>query len=176
MHRSSYEKMSDFVSKYLSKDGALRILDVGSMGINGTYKPLFGHEGWEYFGCDIAPGRNVDIVLHDPYTWSMIPTESFEVVISGQALEHIEYFWLTMLEIARVLKKGGLCCLIAPSGGHVHRFPVDCWRFLPDGWRALAKHSQLEVVETYVSARGSTGYDDGSDEWMDSVFIGRKPL
>lgn len=167
LHRSSYEKMKNFVSSYLKKDSALMILDVGAQDVNGTYRPLFNHEGWQYFGCDTAPGTNVDIVLKDPYNWSDIATASFDVVISGQAFEHIEYFWLTMLEIARALKEGGMCCLIAPSGGPEHRYPVDCWRFFPDGWRALARYSQLEVVETYV--------DTSADTWLDSILIARKP-
>ena len=75
---------------------------------------------------DMTPGKNVDIVLPSPYRWRGIESNSVDVLISGQAFEHIEFFWITMLEIARVLKPGGLCCIIAPSGGAEHKYPVDC--------------------------------------------------
>ena len=95
-------------------------------------------------------------------------------MISGQAFEHIEFFWLTMLEISRVLKPEGLCCLIAPSSGPEHRYPVDCWRFYPDGFAALARFTSLKVLEVY-SQDGPTGYQDGSDMWQDTVLVCRKP-
>ena len=30
----------------------------------------------------------------------------------------------------------------APSRGPEHRYPNDCWRFYPDGYRALAKYAR----------------------------------
>ncbi|MBE0557420.1 MAG: methyltransferase domain-containing protein [Proteobacteria bacterium] len=122
----------------------------------------------------MAAGKNVDIVLQDPYDWRELRPDSADVVVSGQAFEHIEFFWLTMLEIARVLKPGGLCCLIAPSAGPEHRYPVDCWRFYTDGFAALARFASLEAVEVY-SRNGTTGYPDESDLWRDTVLVCRKP-
>ena len=93
---------------------------------------------------DLSEGENVDLVLSDPYSWSEIRSSSVDVFVSGQAFEHIEFFWQTMLEIARALKPGGLCCIIAPSGGPEHKYPLDCWRFYPDGFRALARYAGLD--------------------------------
>lgn len=50
-------------------------------------------------------GPNVDVVLKNPYDWDAIESDSFDLVISGQAFEHIEFFWKTMEEMTRVLKK-----------------------------------------------------------------------
>ena len=176
MHQSSMDKMLVFRKKYLAgREGEpLLILDLGSRDVNGSYRGFFEDSCWTYRGIDMAAGENVDIVLQDPYNWREIKSGSVEVVISGQAFEHIEFFWLTMLEIARVLKPQGLCCLIAPSGGPEHRYPVDCWRFYPDGFVALARFASLEVLEVY-SQNGPTGYSDGSDMWQDTVLVCRKP-
>ncbi|WP_425060459.1 hypothetical protein SCACP_11730 [Sporomusa carbonis] len=176
MHTSSYVKMENFVQKYLNCFAAkpLKILDVGSQDINGSYKGLFAGEGWQYTGCDMVEGKNVDIVLHDVYNWSEFESDSFDVVVAGQVFEHIEYMWLAMLEIARVLKEDGICCVIAPSAGVEHRYPVDCWRYYPDGFKALAKFACMETMEAYTEWE-DTRYPDRSGLWHDSVLIARKP-
>jgi SAM-dependent methyltransferase len=167
--------MLAFREKYLEskKNEQLLIIDLGSLDVNGSYREYFEVPPWTYRGIDMAAGKNVDIVLQDPYNWREIQSGSADVVVSGQAFEHIEFFWLTMLEIDRVLKPGGLCCLIAPSGGPEHRYPVDCWRFYPGGLSALARFASLEVLEVY-SRNGTTGYSDGSDMWRDTVLVSRK--
>ncbi len=175
MHLSSLDEMREFREKYLfgKEESPLRILDLGSMAIGGSYRRLFEESQWEYIGVDISSGDNVDIVLSDPYDWLEIESCSIDIVISGQAFEHIEYFWRTMKEIARVLKKGGLCCIIAPSGGREHRYPVDCWRFYPDGFSALARYAGLEVVSVNTHWE-SREYEDDSDQWADTILIARK--
>jgi len=150
----------------------LDILDIGSMDVNGSYRSLFSRRSWRYVGADIQSGANVDIVLGDHYRWRQIRSDSYDVVVSGQAFEHIPFFWLTMQEIARVLKPGGLCCIVAPSEGPEHRYPQDCWRFLPDGMRALADFAGLDVLECSHQTE-ATGLD--GDEWKDCKLVCRKP-
>jgi len=171
------ENMLAFRDKYLKgrEDESLRIFDLGSLDVNGSYREYFDIPEWCYQGMDMAPGKNVDIVLHDPYNWHEIRSESADVLISGQAFEHIEYFWITMLEIARILKSGGLCCIIAPSGGFEHRYPVDCWRFYPDGFTALARFARLEVLDVYAGWEPDPRHTDDSGKWQDCVLVCRKP-
>jgi SAM-dependent methyltransferase len=169
--------MTLFRDTYLKKknDYHLCIYDLGSCDVNGSYRHIFDISPWKYVGVDLSPGQNVDIVLRDPYRWYGIKTNSVDVLISGQAFEHIEYFWVTILEISRVLKPGGLCCIIAPSGGTEHRFPVDCWRFFPDGFTALARFGRLVILEIYTQWKPESRYTDMSNIWRDSVLICRKP-
>lgn len=176
MHQSSLDKMLDFRKKYLdgTQNDSLLILDLGSLDVNGTYREYFDIPPWTYRGVDMAAGKNVDIVLRDPYHWREIKSNSADVLISGQAFEHIEFFWITMLEIARVLKPGGLCCIIAPSAGVEHRYPVDCWRFYPDGFAALARFIRLEVVEVFTQWEPDARYTEHSNMWGDTVLVCRK--
>jgi SAM-dependent methyltransferase len=178
MHPSSFDKMTAFRRDYLEtrRHEPLVIVDLGSLDINGSYRPLFAEPPWTYKGVDLAPGQNVDLVLRDPYHWLEFDTASVDVVISGQAFEHIEFFWETMREIARVLKSHGLCCIIAPSSGPEHRFPIDCWRMYPDGLRAVARYSGLEVLETRTQWEDLAQYDAVSNVWHDSVLVARKPV
>lgn len=176
MHQSSYEKMAYFVEKYLKikLNEELIILDLGSQDINGTYKSLFSSSTWKYIGLDVTKGKNVDIVISDAYSWKNIQSDFADVFVSGQTFEHIDYIWLTMSEIFRVLKPGGLCCIIAPSGGVEHKYPIDCWRIFPDGFKSLAKYAGLEIIEVFTQWENKN-YPDGSDQWHDSVLICQKP-
>ena len=178
MHQSSYNIITRFrelVEKTFPQE-KIKILDIGSYGVNGTYKEIFSEsEKYLYTGLDVNPGPNVDYVPSDPYIWPELQDESFDVIISGQAFEHIEYPWLIVEEMNRVLKKNGLICIVAPSRGPEHKYPVDCWRYYPDGFRSLAKWVHLEVLEAKTSW-GKSGFTDGSDQWGDTFCIFYKPI
>ncbi|HYQ72782.1 MAG TPA: methyltransferase domain-containing protein [Gammaproteobacteria bacterium] len=179
MHESSMDKMRQFREAHLreKEETPLNILDLGSLDVVGnyTYREIFNSPDWSYTGVDMAAGKNVDIVLKNPYSWKEIKSNSVDVFVSGQAFEHVEYIWILMLEVSRVLKPGGICCIIAPAGGFEHRYPVDCWRFYPDGMNALAKFSRLTTVEAYTQWEPQGYTEDNSDVWQDSVLVCRKP-
>jgi SAM-dependent methyltransferase len=167
--------MEAAVDRHLAtKRGAsLAVLDVGSMDVNGSYRPIFADPAWTYTGLDTQAGPGVDVVAHSPYRWP-IPSGSVDVVISGQAFEHIRFPWVTVLEVVRVLRPGGLVVVIAPSAGPEHRYPEDCWRFYPDGMAALAAWADLHVVEA-VTYWAPAGYMENSAQWADSVLVAEKP-
>lgn len=177
MHQSSYRQMQHFVAKYMPKHRGRRlsIVDIGSMDVNGSYRTLFDDKHWQYTGLDLAAGNGVDIVLSNPYHWKEVKTASADVVVSGQALEHVDYFWITLLEIERILKPGGMLCLLVPSGGYEHRYPVDCWRFYPDGLQTMADYMRVQVLEKYALWEDDHPYTDDSREWKDAVLIAQKP-
>lgn len=176
MHQSSFENMQNFKEKYLKsfEDKPLVIFDLGSFDVNGSYREIFDHPGWQYKGLDVEAGKNVDIVLKNNYHWKEIDSDSTDVLVSGQAFEHIEFFWITMLEIARILKPGGLCCIVAPSGGYEHRYPVDCWRFYPDGFSAMARFAKLKVIDVFNQNFQGDQNSDKKDIWKDSVLVCQK--
>ena len=173
MHDSSYEKMDAFVRVHLApyRDKSLEILDFGAqvVGDQGlSYKGLFDADGWNYRGLDIAAGINVNIQVDNAYDWTEVPSDSVDLVISGQAFEHVEYFWASMFEIVRAIKPGGLAVIIAPSGGFEHRYPLDCWRFYRDGFVALAKYVGCDLIDAFT--------DWGNYDWEDSILVVRKPV
>lgn len=157
MHPTSYNAMAVFAG---TLKGKLKVLDVGSRDINGTYRDLFSAH--EYEGLDVVPGSNVDIVAEQPYNYG-IDDESYDVVISGQALEHIEDDARAVNEMVRILKPGGALCLIAPSAGPKHMEP-DYRRYTVESMRELA--AGLDITECYWNHVGI---------WKDVVLIARKP-
>ena len=150
MHKESFELMRYFVEKYLEKNNRLDILDVGSYDVNGSYKTLFQSIKWKYCGLDIVAGPNVDIISKSPYDFNI--SGKFDIVVSGNCLEHVEAPWKWIKEIEKVIKKEGLVCIITPFSIGEHRFPVDCWRILPDGYKyLLEKESNFTVLESSIT-------------------------
>lgn len=179
MHPSSMLRMEWFRNTYLQGlQAQVKVLDVGSFCVadNKSYRQLFNGDKFKYVGLDMVSGPNVDIVAKVPYKWEEIHDDSFDVLISGQAFEHIEFPWLTISEIARVLKPGSLACVIAPNGLCQHRYPVDCWRFFEDGFIALAKWANLEILHASVNLAPLNApigwYDNGN---KDCMVVLRKP-
>lgn len=168
MHVSSYQHMQDLVTRYLDQQQPLSVVDIGSYDVNGSYRTLFGNDNWSYRGVDLEAGPGVDVVLTSPYRLPFA-SGTVDLVISGQAFEHVEFFWMTWLEMLRVLKPGGRIFLIAPSRGPEHRYPQDCWRFYPDGYRALARFGSCELLE--VSTDWEPHPDPGSQAWGDTVGV-----
>lgn len=180
MHRSSYLRMEYLVRHYeeyfVSSEKEIRVLDIGSYDMGGTYKRIFQDARYYYVGMDMAEGPNVDITPGDVYHWEEIADETFDLVISGQAFEHIEYPWLTIKEIARVLKPSGFCIIIAPNSGMEHKAPKDCWRYFGDGLAALEKWADLKVHHTSVGGvPENAAARDWMSEWNDACLAAQKP-
>ena len=167
MHSLSYNEMAANIGKYFEQlpEGA-RVLDIGSLDVNGTYRALI-EPRWEYIGVDVAPGRNVDYVMSSEFDTGL-PESSADAVISGQCLEHCRNPFQLMAEVAKLAKPGAPILIVAPCAGWTqHRYPIDCWRFYPDGMRALFEQSGIECVENpYINI----GRSPGTDCWG----IGRK--
>lgn len=137
------------VAEFVPTDRELTVVDLGSgtsperVAAGMTHGALFADHDATVIGVDVEEKANVDVVLRKPYRLPF-RSNSVDVVISGQVFEHIPFFWASMLEIARVLKPGGLFIMTAPSRGHKHMV-VDCWRYYDDGVRAMAAFTGLVV-------------------------------
>lgn len=167
MHGSAYREMEKFARSL--PDVPLMIADIGSMDVNGSYRPLFSKPKWSYTGLDIAAGSNVDVVLDGHYEWKNVKASAFDVIISGSTLEHTKYPWLVMSQIARILKPGGRMCMIAPYSWGYHEHPVDCWRIYPEGMRAIVELSGLIVDQVYMVEA-----PDHNLKYGDTIAIARK--
>jgi SAM-dependent methyltransferase len=142
------------LDKYLNLEDSLKIADLGSYNVNGCYRTLMP-ENYSYVGIDREAGPNVDVVMTAEYK---IPLEddSFDVLISGQCFEHVRNPFRLMTEAARIVKPKGKVMLTAPFRFAEHRYPIDCWRFLSDGWRAIFEECNITMIHTeYIEAHKS---------------------
>ncbi|MAM60410.1 class I SAM-dependent methyltransferase [Maritimibacter sp. UBA3975] len=147
MHKETISLMKKAFAKHVAAREPGRVLDVGSVGKRRWFRGIWEEGGWTYDGMDLKAGPNVDVVLEDPWRFD-IADGTYDAVISGNMLEHNEFFWLTFLEMSRVLKMGGVMVHVAPSRGPEHRDPQDCWRWYRDGMFAMAKWGGFECRET----------------------------
>ena len=168
MHLTAYKNAESFFEKFCKNmDRSSRVVDFGAYDVNGTMKPIFSpHFG--YIGIDMEKGPNVDIVCKNDST--PFVSNSIEIVVSNSSFEHDTSFWTTFLEMVRICKPNGYIYINAPSQSHYHPFPVDCWRFYKDSWKALEQwaiknNHSIELVETYI---------DEGDHWKNSVGIFKK--
>jgi SAM-dependent methyltransferase len=158
LHASSLQNMAKCYERFvagtdLERKETIEVLDVGGADVNGSYRRIFNGPNVSYRAADLQPGNGVDVVLQDPYRLPF-PDGEIDLVISGQMFEHCEFFWLAFREMVRVLHPEGYLFLIAPSSGGVHRYPVDCYRFNPDSYQALAKYGECFLVDSWQDERG----------------------
>ena len=181
MHPSAMNNCKRFFDTYGDhlKDGT-RVIDIGSLDVNGSLKSVTPKR-FDYVGLDFATGKGVDILLTDAYNLPL-ESESADVIVSSSCFEHAEMFWLSFLEIMRVLKPDGLFYMNAPSNGLFHRYPVDCWRFYTDSGRALVtwgKRSNINpaMLESYTSYQDKGGiFNDFVGVFVkDEKFVSKYP-
>lgn len=134
MHLSALSSMAVLLRR--APSWAKTVLDVGSLDVNGTYRPMLEDVlHWQYTGLDIREGPNVDVVA-PPFNYPF-NDNCFDVVVSGSTLEHVERPWLVVPEMARILKPGGLLAILTHWSFPLHEYPKDCFRFMPDGLTVL---------------------------------------
>ena len=90
-----------------------RVLDAGSMDINGNNRELFAN--CEYTGCDLGEGNNVDLVC--PVHELEFEDGYFDTVCSTEMLEHDEFYAESLNAMARMLKPGGLMFFTCATHG-----------------------------------------------------------
>ena len=171
MHQSSYDRCLDFVHKYLDPlPGPLQIADIGSCNVNGTYRDLFSRSDWQYTGFDLEVGPNVDVVMKSAENWDLSGKHlaAYDIVVSGQVLEHVRRPWRWIHQLTAVCRPSGLIWICAPNTWHYHEWPIDCWRVWPEGMRALFEDAGLDVLECAalgpdtIGVARKTGRSDGS--------------
>lgn len=157
MHPASYSTMRSNIGEYLDTTSPIVVADLGSLDVNGSYRDLFSSDA-QYVGIDLSAGKNVDIVMSGEYSVP-VPDDHFDALISGQCFEHVRNPFRLMGEVKRIVKPGGLLLVTAPFMFSEHRYPIDCWRFLCDGWRAVFDECGLELVKTEYVAAGKRDID-----------------
>ena len=113
MHANSLRLMQLVVTDYFYDAWPKRVLDVGSLDVNGSYRSLLDFSPETYVGVDTRPGEGVDVVANVLDGLSMFTAE-FDLIVCGQMLEHCTRPWHAVEIMATKLIPRGLLVLIAP--------------------------------------------------------------
>ncbi len=121
------------------------VLEIGSANVNGSVRPLFTGA---YVGIDHAEGPGVDKIADAenlPFA-----DNSFEVVVSTEAAEHIARPWLAISEMARVCQPGGWVIVTCRGFDERGAFPLhnepDHWRLGPGALEMMAEDVGLTDI------------------------------
>ena len=164
MHPNQRRIMGELIGRFLGP--AKTVYDIGSFNVNGTHRDQIESLTKKYIGADICSGSNVDVLLTGPYDWCPLPMGGCPAIISGSCLEHVEAPWLWATEAYKRLAPGGIIICIVPFTINEHRYPVDCYRYLPDGFRYLfGNHAGFSVLDCAFSTH---------DSMTDTYFVGMK--
>lgn len=162
-----------FVERFLehSKIKNANVLEVGSLDVNGNILDLF--KDMQYTGVDMREGRNVTKVLNAHDLVAEYGSESFDLVLCFDMLEHDDAFWISIEQMRSVLKPGGYLLLGMPSRNcPYHEHPSDYWRIMGP---AMSDVFLKDYEDVYLDIQcDNQNVNNGAE---DEVYgWGRKPL
>jgi SAM-dependent methyltransferase len=164
-----------------------KVLEIGPDADPSTYRRLVPLSDIDWTTADLestvdqggsrpyaADGSGVDRLMSDLYSLPF-PDGTFDVVVSGQVIEHVPKVWTWFVELARVCKPDGYVITVNPVSWPYHEAPVDCWRVFPDGMRALCDEAGLEVIfsksESLEPRLSSRTYPGESHRWNEAPTL-----
>lgn len=167
MHLNSELLFTKYAKQYF-KSG-MKVLEVGSNTPPSKYCRVIRNSDikWDTLGLERARYKGLTFRSKDEYKYPL-DDNSYDIVLSGQVLEHVKKIWIWIKELARVCNKGGYVITINPVSWAYHEAPVDCWRVYPEGMKALYDEAGLEVILSVFE-----GLED-IEHSVDTITIGKK--
>lgn len=112
-HKEQLQFVASIKEKYPLKFRNAKVLEVGSLDINGSVRQFF--TSCTYIGIDVGEGAGVDVVAEgQDYTGK---TNSFDTIISCECFEHNPHWIETFNNMIRMTKKGGLIVMTCATTG-----------------------------------------------------------
>lgn len=161
-------KSGQVVEKSIEQLREERISRYASLGVMPKFKKMIGSESKlldlggrnrsrldrskeftnEVVVFDVLDGENVDVVGDAHELSSYFPKCSFDAVMSICVFEHLLMPWKVVLEINKILRNGGLCCIYTHQTIGLHDSPWDFFRFSEDSWASLFNtKSGFEIID-----------------------------
>ncbi len=143
MHLNSELLFKKYALGYF-KDN-LKVLEIGPTGVPSAFQKVVNNPTITWHTLDLyksAPG--ITYVSDKEYDYP-VESEAYDLIVSGQVIEHVKKIWLWLDELRRIVKSEGTIVIINPVSWPYHAYPVDCWRIFPEGMIALCDHCELTV-------------------------------
>jgi SAM-dependent methyltransferase len=134
----------------------MRVLEIGPDAVPSTYQRAVGDGSIVWHTLDMRDDPSLTYRASSEYEFS-VESASYDIVLSGQVIEHVRQVWKWIQELARVCKAGGLVVTINPVSWPYHEAPIDCWRIFPEGMKALYEYASLETKLSCCESLEATG-------------------
>jgi hypothetical protein len=149
---ASHQKWQAYLYEAGNRPG-MRILELGSREVSGKSYARGEFNKATYVGFDYHPGENVDVV-GDAHKLSSYfgAEENFDIIYSSACFEHFAMPWVVALEIAKLLKVGGLVFIETHFSFSSHERPWHFFQFSDMALRVLFSGALgFECIETGMS-------------------------
>ena len=149
MHRNSQLLFCTYGISRITADA--RVLEVGPDAFPSTLRKQVCEFQGQWDTIDLFASSKLTYQAESEYVFP-IESETYDVVVASNVIEHVRNPFRWMREIVRVVKPGGHVIIVVPNNWIFHEAPIDCWRIYPDGMKQLFDESGLDV-EQIVSKR-----------------------
>lgn len=168
-HPEQQEFFRNIRARFPDEFKGVKVIDCGSLDVNGSLRSLF--DSVEYIGVDIAAGRGVDIVskIHE-----LSFKEVFDVVVSGEMLEHDEYWRDSLRKMYDMCKSGGLIIISAAGEGRPEHGTTRTgahWGTSHDYYKNIL---ESDIEEVFKKEEFSLYEISHERQHCDIFFVGRK--
>jgi SAM-dependent methyltransferase len=155
MHKNSMLLFSKYARQYFRP--GMRVLEIGPDGVPSTYQAAVGRDSIRWDTLDMRDDPSLTYHALSEYEFP-VESGSYDIVVSGQVIEHVRQVWTWVQELARVCKAGGFVVTVNPVSWPYHEAPIDCWRIFPEGMRTLYENARLRVELSCCESLEATGY------------------
>lgn len=152
MHAQAFDWVARQVT---SLPAAPTVLEIGSLDINGSVRPLFPAAP-HYHGLDLVAGAGVDEVA-DAATWS--PPRTYDVVVSAEVLEHAPTWREILSMMWSATAPGGVLLMTCATDPRAPHSAVDGLDVRPE------EHYENVPARSLRSFVATWGVADWSIEW-----------
>ena len=139
-HKQQFDFVESVKSKYPDNFYKAKVLEIGSLNINGTIRDLF--VDCDYLGVDVGEGKDVDLVCEGQNLDK--PDNTYDTTISCECFEHNPYWKETFENMHRMTKVGGLVIFSCATTGRPEHGTSRTSRsdapFCGDYYRNLTEH------------------------------------
>ncbi len=150
------------------------ILDYGCG--SSPYESLFRGKCKTYLKADLKGVPGADVTIHEQGTVEYA-SDSVDLVLSTQVLEHVVDPAKMLAESYRLLKPGGHLILSTHGNWIYHPDPTDYWRWTCDGLRKIVEEAGFTIVAMDgIMGLGAMGLQYVYDTTQERIWELIRPL
>ncbi len=122
-----------------------KLLDVGCG--NTPFRKFLDNLIVEYHTLDLEPKFPEVNFVADVQDMRMVPSETYDVVLCTEVVEHVPQPAKAISEVHRILKPHGKLILTVPYLSRLHEEPFDYFRYTKHGLQFLLETSGFQILD-----------------------------